>query len=212
MYDVVEVLAKERVLPVVVIDDADKAQRLGEAIVAGGLHTIEVTFRTAAAPAAVARLAANPDLLVGAGTVLSPDQVDAAVEAGARFVVSPGFSEAVVRRCRQRGVPVFPGVATATEIQAAIEAGLETVKFFPAAQLGGTTMIKALAAPFRSVRFVPTGGVNSANLAEYLAVPSVLAVGGTWLCTPAVQREDAWDRVTADVAAAVAVVGAVTEG
>jgi 2-dehydro-3-deoxyphosphogluconate aldolase/(4S)-4-hydroxy-2-oxoglutarate aldolase len=123
-------------------------------------------------------------MLVGAGTVLTAEQADRAVEAGARFVVTPGFGPAVVRRCQELGVPVFPGVATATEIQMALDAGLSTVKFFPAEQLGGVAMVKALAAPFRSVRFIPTGGVNPGNIASYLAVPSVVAVGGTWMVAP----------------------------
>jgi 2-dehydro-3-deoxyphosphogluconate aldolase/(4S)-4-hydroxy-2-oxoglutarate aldolase len=145
-------------------------------------------------------------MLVGAGTVLTRDQVDRAVDAGARFVVSPGFGPAVVARCQELGVPVFPGVASATEIMMALDAGLDTVKFFPAEQLGGAAMVKALAAPFRSVRFIPTGGVTTANLAGYLALPSVLAVGGTWMVAPDLLAAGRWDEVRERTRAAVTLV------
>lgn len=197
-------IGASRILPVVVLDDARDAAPLAAALVAGGLHSAEVTFRTGAAADAIRAMSEHPELLVGAGTVLTPAQVDRAVEAGARFVVSPGFGPAVVRHCQQLGVPVFPGAATATEIQMALDAGLDTVKFFPAEQLGGIRMIKALAAPFRSLRFVPTGGVNASNLAGYLAHPAVLAVGGTWMVAPELLSAGRWDEVTARTAAAVA--------
>ncbi|MGI5145183.1 bifunctional 4-hydroxy-2-oxoglutarate aldolase/2-dehydro-3-deoxy-phosphogluconate aldolase [Plantactinospora sp. CA-294935] len=200
---VTETIAATRILPVVVLEDAGSAPALAAALTEGGLRAIEVTFRTAAAADAIRLMAERPDLLVGAGTVLTPAQVDQAAEAGARFVVSPGFSPAVVRHCQQRGLPVFPGAATATEIQMALDAGLDTVKFFPAEQLGGVGMVKALAAPFRSVRFIPTGGVNTGNLADYLALPAVLAVGGTWMVAPALLAEGRWDEVTRLTAAAV---------
>lgn len=202
--DVLWTIAATRLLPVVVLEDAASAEPLAAALTAGGLRAIEVTFRTAAAADAIRAMAERPDLLVGAGTVLTPAQVDQAAEAGARFVVSPGFSPAVVRHCQERGLPVFPGAATATEIQMALDAGLETVKFFPAEQLGGAAMIKALAAPFRSVRFIPTGGVNTDNLADYLALPSVLAVGGTWMVAPALLAAGRWAEVTRLTSAAVA--------
>ncbi|HEY8533735.1 MAG TPA: bifunctional 4-hydroxy-2-oxoglutarate aldolase/2-dehydro-3-deoxy-phosphogluconate aldolase [Micromonospora sp.] len=198
------VLAESRILPVVVLDDAQDAVPLSSALRAGGLRCIEVTFRTAAAPDAIRAISQDPELIVGAGTVLAPDQVDRAVDSGARFVVTPGFGPAVVRRCQELGVPVFPGVATATEIQMALEAGVEIVKFFPAEQLGGPAMIKALSAPFRSVRFIPTGGVNADNLADYLALPAVLAVGGTWMVAPHLVAARQWDEITELAAAAVA--------
>jgi 2-dehydro-3-deoxyphosphogluconate aldolase/(4S)-4-hydroxy-2-oxoglutarate aldolase len=194
MRGVLETIAATRILPVVVLEDADAAPDLAAALTAGGLRAAEVTFRTAAAA----------DTIAATGTVLTPAQVDQAADAGARFVVSPGFSPAVVRRCQERGLPVFPGAATATEIQMAVDAGLETVKFFPAEQLGGVGMIKALAAPFRSVRFIPTGGVNTDNLADYLALPAVLAVGGTWMVAPALLAAGRWDEVTRLTAATVA--------
>jgi 2-dehydro-3-deoxyphosphogluconate aldolase/(4S)-4-hydroxy-2-oxoglutarate aldolase len=188
---------------VVVLEHADAAEPLAGALVAGGLHCAEITFRTAAAAESIRRMASHPELVVGAGTVLSAAQVDQAVDAGARFIVSPGFGPAVVRRCQELGVPVFPGVATATEIQMALDAGLTTVKFFPAEQLGGIAMIKALAAPFRSVRFIPTGGVTTANLAGYLGTPAVLAVGGTWMVAADLLAGGRWDEVTRRTAAAV---------
>ncbi|MFG2009611.1 bifunctional 4-hydroxy-2-oxoglutarate aldolase/2-dehydro-3-deoxy-phosphogluconate aldolase [Micromonospora sp. NPDC048868] len=200
---VVAAVGAARILPVVVLDDARDAAPLAEALARGGLPCAEVTFRTDAAAESIRVMSERGDLLVGAGTVLTPAQVDRAVEAGARFVVTPGFSPAVVRRCQEAGVPVFPGVATGTEIQMALDAGLDTVKFFPAEQLGGVAMIKALAAPYRSVRFIPTGGVNTANLSDYLALPAVLAVGGTWMVAPDLIAAGRWDEVAARTAAAV---------
>jgi 2-dehydro-3-deoxyphosphogluconate aldolase/(4S)-4-hydroxy-2-oxoglutarate aldolase len=157
-------------------------------------------------------LAEDPDLLVGAGTVIRSAQVEAALEAGARFIVSPGFSRAVVAECRQAGVPVFPGVATATEIQAALEADVEVVKFFPAEASGGVPALKALAAPFGSVRFVPTGGITVQTLPRYLSLPAVLAVGGSWIVAPELLATGNFGRVTELAAAAVEVVRDVRAG
>jgi 2-dehydro-3-deoxyphosphogluconate aldolase / (4S)-4-hydroxy-2-oxoglutarate aldolase len=195
--ETIERIAAGRILPVVVLEDAGGAEPLAAALRAGGLTAIEVTFRTEAAAAAIAGITKyDSSMLVGAGTVLTAEQVDRAVEAGARFVVTPGFGPAVVTRCQELGVPVFPGVATATEIQMALDAGLSTVKFFPAEQLGGVAMLKALSAPFRSVRFIPTGGVNAGNVASYLALPSVIAVGGTWMVAPELLAAKDWTAVT----------------
>lgn len=205
---VARIIGADRILPVVVLEDAGAAGALADALTTGGLHSVEVTFRTAAAVDAIRAMSEHPELLVGAGTVLTPDQVDRAVAAGARFVVSPGFGPAVVRRCQELGVPVYPGAASATEIQMALDAGLDTVKFFPAEQLGGIAMIKALAAPFRSVRFIPTGGVNTGNLPDYLAHPAVLAVGGTWMVAPALLAAGNWAEVTRLTRAAVDAVAA----
>ncbi|MCB2175331.1 MAG: bifunctional 4-hydroxy-2-oxoglutarate aldolase/2-dehydro-3-deoxy-phosphogluconate aldolase [Actinomycetales bacterium] len=174
-------LVAHSLVPVVVADDAACAGALADALVAGGLPVAEVTFRTAAAPAIIEAIAGRGDVLVGAGTVLNPHQVDLAVDAGAAFVVSPGLSRAVVERALERGVPALPGVATATELQAATELGLETVKFFPAEAAGGAPAIAALAAPFAGIAFVPTGGIGPSNVAEYLRVPAVAAVGGSWM-------------------------------
>jgi 2-dehydro-3-deoxyphosphogluconate aldolase/(4S)-4-hydroxy-2-oxoglutarate aldolase len=179
--DVLSALSAARLVPVVVLDDAADANGLAMALVAGGLPVAEVTFRTGAAADSIRAMSARGDMLVGAGTVLTVTQVDQAVAAGATFVVSPGLSRAVVERCAEHGVLALPGAVTATEVQAALELGLTTLKFFPAGTSGGPAAIKALAAPFGHVRFVPTGGVGSGNLAEYLAVPAVAAVGGSWM-------------------------------
>lgn len=169
-------------IPVVVLDDADSALGLADALVAGGLPIAEVTFRTAAAAESIARMATNPDLLVGAGTVRTADQVDQAIEAGATFIVSAGLSAAVVRRAQERGVPVLPGITTATEVMAASDLGLDAVKFFPAESFGGVSTIKSLTAPFPEMTFVPTGGIGPKNLADYLAVSAIPACGGSWMC------------------------------
>jgi len=179
--DVLPALSAARLVPVVVLDDAADADPLAGALVAGGLPVAEVTFRTAAAQDSIRAMADRGDILVGAGTVLTVAQVDQAVAAGARFVVSPGLSRAVVERCGEHGILALPGAVTATEVQAALELGLSTVKFFPAGTSGGAAAIKALAAPFGGVSFVPTGGVGPTNLAEYLALPCVAAVGGSWM-------------------------------
>ena len=179
--DVLSALSAARLVPVVVLDDVAAADALAGALVAGGLPVAEVTFRTAAAAESIRVMAARGDILVGAGTVLTVAQVDQAVVAGASFVVSPGLSRAVVERCRELGVLAVPGAVTATEVQAALELGIHTVKFFPAGTSGGAAAIKALAAPFGDVRFVPTGGVGPKNLAEYLAISEVAAVGGSWM-------------------------------
>jgi len=168
--DTLDQLSAARLVPVVVLDDA--------ALAAGGLPVAEVTFRTAAAADSIRAMAARGDMILGAGTVLTTDQVDLAVAAGASYVVSP---RAVVEHCQEHGILVLPGAVTATEIQAALELGLTTVKFFPAGTSGGAPAIKALAAPFGGVSFVPTGGVGPANLHEYLAIPAVAAVGGSWM-------------------------------
>ncbi|MCM3659781.1 bifunctional 4-hydroxy-2-oxoglutarate aldolase/2-dehydro-3-deoxy-phosphogluconate aldolase [Georgenia satyanarayanai] len=204
--EVLEALEAARLVPVVVLDDAAHARPLAGALVEGGLPVAEVTFRTAAAAAAIAEMAADGRVLVGAGTVLTPAQVDQAADAGARYVVSPGFSRAVVDRCAEREVLALPGAVTATEVQAALEAGLSTVKFFPAETSGGVAAIKALAAPFGGVRFVPTGGIGPGNLAEYLALPSVAAVGGSWMVPRDAIAAGRLDDVAAMVAEAVALV------
>jgi 2-dehydro-3-deoxyphosphogluconate aldolase / (4S)-4-hydroxy-2-oxoglutarate aldolase len=187
-------VTENRIVPVVVINQADRAESLGEALVAGGIPVAEVTFRTDAAPEAIRRMSANADLLVGAGTILSVDQVDQAVDAGAEFIVSPGFSAAVVQRAQHHGLPVFAGAVTPTEIMAALDLGLATLKFFPANLYGGPAALTALGAPFPQVRFIPTGGVSVDNLAAYLSLPNVAAVGGSWM-VPA-ELIDAGDMAT----------------
>jgi 2-dehydro-3-deoxyphosphogluconate aldolase/(4S)-4-hydroxy-2-oxoglutarate aldolase len=184
------------IVPVVVIDDARKAEPLGRALIAGGLPCVEVTLRTPAALEALRILAADPEMLVGAGTVLRPAQVEQALNAGARYIVSPGFSPGVVAECARVGVPVLPGAVTATEIQFAVDAGLDVVKFFPAATAGGVATLAALSGPFREVRFVPTGGIAAVDLPSYLALPCVLAVGGSWLVTQQRLADEAYEEIT----------------
>jgi 2-dehydro-3-deoxyphosphogluconate aldolase/(4S)-4-hydroxy-2-oxoglutarate aldolase len=205
--DILSMLSAARLLPVVVLDDASAADALAGALVDGGLPVAEVTFRTAAAQDSIRVMAERGDVLVGAGTVVSVAQVDQAVAAGARFVVSPGLSRAVVERCQELGVLAVPGVVTATEIQAALELGLTTVKFFPAGTSGGAAAIAALAAPFGGIRFVPTGGVGPANLHEYLALPSVTAVGGSWMVPRDRVASGDFAGITQLTAAAVALAG-----
>ena len=179
--DVLAALGRLRLVPVVVLDDAADAGPLADALVTGGLPVAEVTFRTPAAGEVIRTMADRGDLLLGAGTVLTPEQVDQAVAAGASYVVSPGLSRAVVERCAEHGVLALPGAVTATEVQAALELGLTTVKFFPAGTSGGAPAIAALSSPFAGVRFVPTGGVGPSNLADYLRLDAVAAVGGSWM-------------------------------
>jgi 2-dehydro-3-deoxyphosphogluconate aldolase/(4S)-4-hydroxy-2-oxoglutarate aldolase len=208
--DTLDRLAAHRLVPVVVLDEAADAAPLAQALVDGGLPVAEVTFRTEAAPEAVRAIAERGDVLVGAGTVLTPAQVDAAVAAGAAYVVSPGTSAAVVERCAEHGVLALPGAVTATEVQAAIDLGLSTVKFFPASTCGGAPAIAALAAPFTQVRFVPTGGVSAANLADYLSLPCVAAVGGSWMVPRDRIRSGDFDGVRALTAEAVALAAHLT--
>lgn len=177
----IELLRRHQIVPVVVLDDVDHAIPLAGALVEGGLPIAEVTFRTPAAIESIRRMRERGDIAVGAGTVLTPSQVDAAVDAGAEFVVSPGFSPAVVTRCAERGVLALPGATSATEIMAALEIGIEVVKFFPAGISGGAAAVAALAAPFPQVSFVPTGGITAQSAGDYLSLPSVIAVGGSWM-------------------------------
>jgi 2-dehydro-3-deoxyphosphogluconate aldolase/(4S)-4-hydroxy-2-oxoglutarate aldolase len=201
------ILGGARIVPVIVLDDADAAQPLAEALLRGGLRAAEVTFRTPAAELALRRMAQVPGLLVGAGTVVDPNQVDVAVEAGARFIVSPGLSRTVVERAQQHGVPVFPGVATATELMAALDLGVRLVKFFPAETLGGVAALKALAAPFPGVRFIPTGGITATSAASYLALPYVAAIGGSWMVASALVADRQFGEVERLAAEAVAASG-----
>lgn len=199
-------LEKVRVVPVVVIDDAQQAVPVARALVAGGLPVIEVTMRTAAAPDAIAAIAEQvPEAHVGAGTVLSSEQATDIVAAGAKFIVSPGLHEGVVATANELGVPIIPGVATATELQQAWNLGLRILKFFPAGQAGGVSMIKALASVFRDVVFMPTGGVSPANLQDYLEVPAVLACGGSWLTPASAIADGDFERITTLASEALAI-------
>lgn len=196
-------LGPYRVIPAVVLDDVDRADDLGAALVAGGVPVAEVTFRTPHAVEVLRRLAGNADLLAGAGTVLTAEQVDQAHDAGARFVVSPGLSAPVVHRCRALGLPVIPGVSTASEIMRALDLGIDLVKFFPAEPSGGLPAIRALSAAFPQVRFVPTGGITAESAPAYLADPAVAAIGGSWMVPAALLDAGRWDEVAALCAAAV---------
>ena len=181
-----ERLRNAGVVPVVVLERAKDAVPAARAMLAGGVDVMEITFRTAAAAEAIRNVAAEcPEMLVGAGTVLTVEQCEKAVALGAKFIVSPGFDAEIVDWCVERGVAVAPGCVTPTEIMAALKRGLSVVKFFPAGIYGGLKAMKALAAPFGQVKFIPTGGVSADNLAEYAAAPFVHAVGGSWLCPKA---------------------------
>ena len=170
------------VIPVVSLERVESAIPLAEALLSGGLPCAEITFRTTAAEAAIRAVSkAFPEILLGAGTVLTEAQIERAVAAGAKFIVSPGFSASVVNFCQERHIPVFPGVCTPTDIQLALEAGLTMLKFFPADAFGGLKTLKALSAPFPSVEFIPTGGITAANLEDYLGFKKVLACGGSWM-------------------------------
>jgi len=206
--EILQRLSDHRIVPVVVLDDVADAHGLADALVAGGLPVAEVTFRTAAAPDAIRVMADRGDLLVGAGTVLTAAQVDQAVAAGASFVVSPGLSRAVVERCQEHGILALPGAVTATEVMAALDLGVTTVKFFPAGSSGGAAAIAALAAPFGDVGFVPTGGIGPSDLHEYLAVPAVRAVGGSWMVPRGLVRAGELEAVKDLVAEAVALANA----
>lgn len=181
MHEVLERVGRMRLVPMVVMDDAAHADGFGDALVAGGLPVAEITFRTDAAEESIRRLAKRGDLLVGAGTVLTPQQADRAIGAGAAFLVAPGTNPRVIDHCLLRSVPIVPGVATPTDIELAMSFGLDTVKFFPAENLGGTATLKALSGPYADIMFLPTGGITPELLPSYLRLPYVLACGGSWL-------------------------------
>lgn len=202
-------LARHGVVPVVTVPDAELAIDLSDALVAGGLPVAEVTLRTPAGLDAIAAMAARGDLLVGAGTVTSTEQVDAALKAGARFIVSPGLDADVVRHCAARGIAVLPGVATATELQAAVRLGVTVVKLFPAEVAGGLALVQALAGPFPQIRFVPTGGIKPASVVDYLSCPAVAAVGGSWLATTSLLADKNWNAIAANCREAAATVTSV---
>ena len=170
------------VVPVVVLDDAEDAAPLAEALIKGGLPCAEVTFRTEAAEESIRIMNKKyPDMLVGAGTVLTTEQVDRAVAAGAKFIVSPGFDPEIVDYCMEKNIPVFPGCVSPSEVAQAVKRGLKVVKFFPAEQAGGLAMLKAMAAPYTMLKFMPTGGINTKNLKEYLGFSKILCCGGSWM-------------------------------
>ena len=195
--DVLSRLANAGVVPVVVIDNAADAVPTANAMVAGGIDVMEITFRTAAAPDAIKAVADNcPEVLVGAGTIVTLDQCKLAIEMGAKFIVSPGFSDEIVGYCVANGIPVAPGCVTPTEIMAAMKHGLKMVKFFPANVYGGLKALKNLAAPFGTMKFLPTGGVNNDNIKEFIDTPFIHAVGGSWVCPKADIAAGNWEKIT----------------
>lgn len=186
------------IVPVVAIDDAARAVPLARALLAGGLPAMEITFRTAAGEEAMrAVIREVPEMLVGAGTVTTRDQADRAADAGARFIVSPGFDPELVKYVIAKNLPVIPGTATPGEMEQAMALGLDAVKFFPAEQSGGIAMLKAIAGPFRTLKWMPTGGINTKNLAEYMKFDQILACGGTWMVKSDLINNEKWDEITA---------------
>ena len=195
---VVERLANSIVVPVVVLDKVEDAVPTAKAMAAGGVDTMEITFRTACAAEAIKAVAENcPDVLVGAGTIVTLDQCKLAIEMGAKFIVCPGFSDEIVGYCVASGIPVVPGCVTPTEIMAALKHGLKMVKFFPANVYGGLNAMKSLAAPFVGLKFLPTGGVNASNIKQYIDAPFIHAVGGSWVCPKAEINAGNWNKITA---------------
>lgn len=191
-----EKIAELKVVPVVVLEDAKDAAPLAKALCEGGLPCAEVTFRTAAAKDSIKAMSeAYPEMLVGAGTVLTKEQVDSAVEAGAKFIVSPGFDPEIVDYCLEKKIPVFPGCITPSEVAQAVKRGLEVVKFFPAEQAGGVAMIKAMAAPYTMVKFMPTGGISAKNLADYLSFGKILCCGGSWMVKGDLIKNGEFDKI-----------------
>ncbi|MDR0589255.1 MAG: bifunctional 4-hydroxy-2-oxoglutarate aldolase/2-dehydro-3-deoxy-phosphogluconate aldolase [Spirochaetaceae bacterium] len=182
MAAVLEELGKIGIVPVIKIDDPEKAVPLARALLAGGIPCAEITFRTSQGEAAMGRISREvPEILLGAGTVLTVEQVDKAIAAGAKFIVSPGFNPRVVQYCITKGIPITPGCSNPSDMEAALEAGLKVVKFFPAEQSGGLNYIKAVAAPYPTLKFMPTGGINAENIASYSAYEKILACGGSWM-------------------------------
>lgn len=195
------------VVPVVVLEDAKDALPLADALTEGGLPCAEVTFRTQAAEESIRQMTQRyPDMLVGAGTVLTIDQVNRAVDAGAKFIVSPGFDPEIVDFCLGKNIPVFPGCITPSEVAQAVKRGLRIVKFFPAAQFGGVSTIQALAAPYTMVKFMPTGGVNANNLKDYLVCSKILCCGGSWMVNAGLIKEGKFEQILEMTKEAVALV------
>ncbi len=198
MNEMLSKIQKVGIVPVIKLDDARDAVPLAKALVEGGLPCAEVTFRTAAAEESIRLMRqAYPEMLIGAGTVLTTNQVDKAVAAGATFIVSPGLNPKVVRYCSEKGIPITPGCSTPTDIEAAIELGLEVVKFFPAEAAGGLAMIKAMSAPYVNMKFMPTGGINAKNILSYLDFPKIIACGGSWMVSDELVKAKEFDKITA---------------
>lgn len=195
------------IIPVVVLEDAKDAEPLGKALMEGGLPAAEVTFRTAAAEESIRIMAEKfPEMLVGAGTVLTTEQVDRAVNAGAKFIVSPGFDAEIVKYCLERDIPVCPGIQTPTELISAVKLGLDHVKFFPAENAGGLKMINAVGAAFGNIKFMPTGGISASNVVEYLKSSKIFCCGGSWMVKGDMIKAGKFDEIEAKVAEAAAIV------
>lgn len=202
--DMIKQLSLIGIVPVIAINDAEDAVPLAQALIEGGLPCAEVTFRTAAAAQAIANMTkAFPDMVVGAGTVLTCEQVDRAVAAGAKFIVSPGLNPVTVKHCQEIGVPVCPGTANPSDIEVALSLGLKTVKFFPAEAAGGLKYIKSIAAPYVDMTFMPTGGVNEKNLLDYLNFGKIVCCGGSWMVPGDAVKAKDWGRIKALTASAV---------
>jgi len=207
MHPVFEKLAQLKLVPVVVINDVSKAVPLAKALCEGGLPCAEITFRTAQAADSIRAITeAFPDMAVGAGTVLTPKQVDEAIAAGATYIVAPGLNPEVVKHCQSKGVLMIPGVCTPSEVELGLSLGLEALKFFPAEQAGGTNMVKALSAPYRNVKFMPTGGITPKNISDYFAISSVFACGGSWMVKDDLINAGDFDKIKELTQEAVALV------
>ena len=203
----VQQLERLKVIPIVTMEDARHAEPVAEALVRGGLPCAEVTFRTDAALEVITSMSRTGDLLVGAGTVLDVDQAEAAMDAGAQFIVTPGLHYAVVDYCIERNIPLSPGVATASEIAWAYDRGLRLVKFFPAETMGGAAGLKALCAPYRMMKFIPTGGINPSNVRSYLENPQVVACGGSWVAAGGLYESGDYGKVEQAAREAVSIAG-----
>lgn len=183
--EIIERVRRIGIVPVVSLPKLEHATPLAESLLEGGLPCVEITFRTAAAAEAIAQINARfPELLLGAGTVLTTEQAATAIDAGAKFIVSPGTNPAVVDYCRSQGVTIFPGVCTPTEVEMALAKGIDVLKFFPAESMGGVKFLQAICAPYRQAQFIPTGGIDTKNIGQYLALPQVVACGGSWMVKP----------------------------
>lgn len=196
MHDILKQIESIKIVPVVAIHNADHAPALAEVLTEGGLPCAEITFRTDAAEQAIKKMSRTPDMLIGAGTVLSVEQARKAVNAGARFIVSPGFNPKVVDYCVQNDIAVTPGICTPTDIEQALQFGLKVVKFFPAEAYGGLKTLKAMSAPFTMMKFIPTGGINASNLADYLGFAKVLACGGSWMVKSDLIDNENFDEIS----------------
>lgn len=207
MNPVLEKIQKTGIIPVVVLNDVKDAEPLAKALIEGGLPCAEVTFRTDAAEESIRIMKEKfPEMLLGAGTVLTTDQVDRAVAAGAEFIVSPGLNPRIVKYCVERNIPITPGCANASDIEQALENGLEVVKFFPAEPAGGLKMIKALAAPYVGVKFMPTGGISASNVRDYLAYDRIIACGGSWMVSGDLVKAGEFEKIKELTAEAAAIV------